>query len=88
MVTLAALASWLNDQGFRTRNTKRLSDGNGGLTSGPRLFTTTSVRGILHNAFYTGRVRHRDQLLPGAHEALVSADISQMGSSAFINTPS
>ena len=76
-VTLAALAGWLNDKGFRTRNTKKLPDGNGGLVAGPRLFTNASVRHILHNAFYTGRVRHLDQLLPGTHEALVSEEVFQ-----------
>ena len=28
-VTLSHLAGWLNSQGFRTRNTKRLSNGTG-----------------------------------------------------------
>ncbi len=74
-VTLATLASGLNEHGFRTRNTKKLPDGNGDLVAGPRLFTNASVRGILHNPFYTGKVRHRDRLLPGAHEALVSEDL-------------
>ena len=77
MVTLATLASCLNDRGFRTRNTKKLPDGNGGSVSGPRLFTIASVRGILHNPFYTGKVRHKNEILPGAHEALVSDDVFQ-----------
>ena len=38
--TLASLAIWLNDQGLRTRNNKKLSGPDGGLTAGPRLFTT------------------------------------------------
>ena len=74
-VTLSQLASWMNAQGFTTRNTKKLPDRNGDLNGGPKLFTTASVRGILHNAFYTGRVRHKDQLLPGAHEPLLSQDV-------------
>ena len=74
---LAALASWLNDEGFRTRNTKRLPDGNGGHTAGPRLFTNASVRHILHNPFYTGRIRHKGEVLPGVREALVSDDVFQ-----------
>jgi hypothetical protein len=78
MVTLATLAIWINDQGFRTRNTKKLPDGNGGHATGPRLFTNASVRNILHNPFYTGKVRHREELLPGVHEALVSEAVFQM----------
>ena len=29
----------------------------------PRFFTNASVRGILHNPFYTGQVKHQDKLL-------------------------
>ncbi len=74
-VTLSRLASWLNEQGFRTRNTKRLHDGTGDVSAGPRLFTTASVRGILHNVFYPGKVRHRDEISPGAHEPMVSEEL-------------
>jgi len=73
--TLSQLASWLNAQGFRTRNMHKLADGQGNIKAGPRLFTTASVRGILHNPFYTGKVRHHDQLLPGSHEPLVSPEL-------------
>ncbi len=73
--TLSQLAGWLNEQGFRTRNMHRLPDGNGNLISGPRLFTTASVRGILHNPFYTGRVQYKGKLMPGAHEPMVSQDV-------------
>ena len=52
--TLSQLAIFLNESGFRTRNMHRLPDANGIMNSGPRLFTTASVRGILHNPFYTG----------------------------------
>ena len=65
-VTLSQLASWMNSQGFRTRNTKNLLNGNGTASSGPRLFTTASVRGILHNPFYTGKVRHGGPDPPGS----------------------
>ena len=69
------LAFWLNDNGFRTKNTKKLPDANGNLVSGPRLFTTASVRGILHNAFYTGLVKHKDETYQGLHEAVISTEI-------------
>lgn len=75
MVTLATLAAWLNDQGFRTRNTKKLPDGSGGSVAGPRLFTSAAVRHILHNAIYCDKVRHKDELRPGVHEALVSEEV-------------
>jgi site-specific DNA recombinase len=47
----------------------------GTTVSGPRLFTTASVRGILHNPFYAGKVAYNGKLLPGLHEALVSHDL-------------
>ncbi len=73
--TCPTLASWLNGKDFRTRNTKRLPNGSGDLSAGPRLFTMASVRGILHNSFYTGQVKHKGQLLPGVHEPLISNSV-------------
>jgi len=73
--TLSQLAAWLNERGFRTRNMHRLPDANGNLSNGPRLFTTASVRGILHNQFYTGKVQYKGKLMPGAHESLVSQEV-------------
>lgn len=52
--TLGRLAAWLNEMGYRTRNTKVLVGPDGSLSAGPRIFTTASVRGILHNKFYAG----------------------------------
>ena len=73
--TLSQLAAWLNGSGLRTRNTKHLAGADGKLSPGPKLFTTASVRGILHNAFYSGLVRHRKQLRPGAHEPVVGQEL-------------
>ena len=72
---LSQLASWLNGEGFRTRNTKNLPDENGKLSAGPWLFTTSSVRIILHNPFYAGKVKYRGELLPGTHEPLVGQEL-------------
>lgn len=73
--TLSRLAAWMNGQGFRTRNMHRLPDAQGNLTTGPRLFTSASVRGILHNPFYAGRVVHRGKPSAGVHETLTSQEI-------------
>ena len=75
ITTLGQLATWLNEQGFRTRNMHSFPDADGNLISGPRLFTTASIRGILHNPFYAGKVTYKEKLLPGAHQALVSQDV-------------
>jgi len=61
----------------------RLLDGDGNLSVGPRLFTTASVRNILHNPFYAGLLRHDGQLLPGAHEAMVGKDLFDLVESAL-----
>ena len=66
--TCVRLASWLNREGFRTRNRHKF----GNVEAASRFFTSASVKTILKNAFYAGRIRHRDELLDGAHEALVS----------------
>ena len=74
-VTTSGIAKWLNEQGFRTRNKHQLPDGNGNKVVGGRQFTVASVRGILHNPFFTGRVKHKDKVLPGLHEALISTEL-------------
>jgi len=73
--TTAALAAGLNEQGFRTRNTKTLPDAEGNLVGGARFFTNASVRNILHNPFYAGFVVYRRERLPGAHEAVISPEL-------------
>jgi DNA invertase Pin-like site-specific DNA recombinase len=73
--TLNQLAAWLNEQEFRTRNTHPILDAVGNFTSGSKFFTYSSVRGILHNPFYTGKVCCGDRLLPGLHQQLVKEDV-------------
>jgi len=65
------LASWFNDQGFHTRNMHRFN----GEEAQPRLFTSASVRGILHNPFFAGNIGHRDKIMPGAHDGIISPEI-------------
>ena len=75
--TLSQLAVRMNQQGFRTRNMHRLPNDDRQDRAGPKLFTTASVRGILHNPFYAGKIRYRDQILQGVHEFLVSDELFQ-----------
>ena len=77
--TLSQLAVWMNSRGFRTRNMHRLPSGNDCQAVGPKLFATASVRGILHNPFYSGKIKHRDQLLLGSHQALFKEDGQYLG---------
>ena len=64
--TTATLALWLNEQGFRTRNNKKLPGPDGSDSAGPRLFTNASVRVILHNAFYAGFVKYNGERMPAS----------------------
>ena len=73
--TTASLAIWLNGQGFRTRNTKRLPTPGGDETSGPRFFTNASVRVILHNPFYSGMVKHKKESFQGQHEPMIGIEL-------------
>ena len=73
--TLAQGASRLNEAGFRTRNMHRATDVNGHSISGPRLFTTASIRVILHNSFHAGMVKHNDDMYPGLHAAIISKEV-------------
>ena len=69
--TLSELAAWLNGQGFCTRNKHHLKDGSGQIVTGPRPFSLYSVRGLLHNPFYTGKVKYKGHLYKGNHEAII-----------------
>lgn len=65
--TQTELARSLNAEGFRTRN--KIDRGRG---SGPQPFTTWSLRDILGNPFYAGKVRWaRSEEFDGQHEALI-----------------
>ncbi len=69
--SLASLAVWLNQRGFRTRTKHSLKTGSGETVSGPRPFTQYSIRWLLHNHFFTGKIKYRNQLYPGIHEAII-----------------
>jgi len=78
-VRVRYLGATKNEQGFRTRKMRRLPDANGDLAIDPRLFTTASVRGILHNPFYAGMVSYKGKLMLGAHQALVRRELFDVG---------
>jgi site-specific DNA recombinase len=69
--TCVELAAWMNSQGFRTRNRHRVNNEE---PTG-RFFTSSSVRGLLHNAFFSGQIKHHDLVVDGAHEPVISRDL-------------
>lgn len=81
--TTADLAIWMNQQGFRTRNTKRLPTVTGSEKAGPRFFTNASVRNILHNRFYAGLVKHGKDYLPGDHQPIIDGELFEAGQVAL-----
>jgi site-specific DNA recombinase len=69
--TCVQLAGWLNGQGHRTLNRHRF----GAEEAEGRFFTNASVRGILHNPFYAGQVKHKAEVHEGAHEPVLSFEL-------------
>ena len=64
----ATLAQWMNRQGFRT-NARESDEGpqdSDGVKG--RQFTSFSIRDILKNPFYTGKIRHKKELFDGCHQ--------------------
>ena len=73
--SMSALSDWLNEQGFRTKG-KRKAEFLGELAEvNGRRFTHWSIRDILKNPFYVGKVRHKDELFDGRHQAIVSQEL-------------
>ena len=73
--SMSTLADWLNRQGCRT-NGKRRAEVLGEVTEvDGRLFTHWSVRDILKNLFYTGKVKHKDEYFDGRHQAIVGQEL-------------
>lgn len=52
------IADLLNESGYRTRR--------------GRNFSKDTVAGLLRNPFYSGKAMHKDQAVPGQHDAIVS----------------
>ena len=82
-VSCGKLASWLNELGFRTRNTKKLPNDHGVLSQEPRLFTAHGVADLLKNRFYSGFVSYKGEYFQGQHEALVSQEVFDLVQNAL-----
>ena len=71
-ISMGLVAERFNQRGFRTRSKRPLrmfdvvSEANG------RRFTNASIRDILKNPFYAGKVKHGEELFDGRHEAIIS----------------
>ena len=67
----ATLAQWMNRQEFKTsaREPDECSQDPDGIKG--RRFTGFSIRDILKNPFYTGKVRHKQEQFDGRHQPIV-----------------
>ena len=39
------------------------------------MFTSAFIRGILYNPFFAGKISHREKIMPGVHEGLISLEM-------------
>jgi site-specific DNA recombinase len=68
---LARTAQAINRKGYRTKSyTSRRGNMHGG-----KLFSDMAVSRILSNAFYIGKIRHKDELFDGQHEPIATAEL-------------
>lgn len=66
-VSAHMVASWFNEQGAQPRSKR-----------GATKFTKATVIDMLSNPFYTGKVRYHGDVLPGAHEKIVSEEAFEL----------
>lgn len=71
----STLAAYMNDQGCRTNSKRPVSILGEVIATEGRRFTNFSIRDMLKNAFYAGKVRHLDELYDGRHQAIISEDL-------------
>jgi len=73
--SLSKLAEWLNEQGFRTKNKGQIKQPDGSCVKGPRPFTTYSIRWLLHNSFFAGKIHYSGQTYKGMHEPIIDESL-------------
>ena len=76
MVSMALLADRFNQLGFHTRSKRPLRMFGVETETNGRRFTNTSIRDILKNPFYAGKVKHAREVFDGRHEAIISQGLS------------
>ena len=73
--SMSTLAKELNAKGFRTNGRSRSPDTGDVHESKGGRFTNWSLRDILENQFYVGKVRHKDEYFGGLHQPLISQEL-------------
>ena len=71
----SSMAEWFNGLGYRTKGKRRAEVFGELIEIDGRQFTPWSIRDILGNPFYIAKVRYKEELLDGRHQALISQDL-------------
>ncbi|APR97875.1 recombinase family protein [Wolbachia endosymbiont of Folsomia candida] len=69
--SMAAVAKELNSQGYRVKERKVKS----GKTYGGGEFKKATVRGIITNSTYIGKVKYKEKCYPGQHQAIIDEEL-------------
>ena len=73
--SMSSLAERINEQGFRTKGKRKAEFFKELVEVDGRRFTHWAIRDILKNPFYVGKVRHKEELFDGRHQAIVSQEL-------------
>ena len=71
----SSLSEWLNELGFRTKGRRRTDSLGRKTQDTSRKFTGSSVRDLLKNAFFIGKVQYKGELFTGKHQPLVDQEL-------------
>lgn len=83
LVSLTSIANALNDEGLRTRDRVFKRRDQSLVNVGGKRFRSDSLRRIVQNPIYSGRLRFHGEEFPGNHEALVSRELWEQANAAI-----
>ncbi|WP_341816332.1 recombinase family protein [Wolbachia endosymbiont (group A) of Nomada goodeniana] len=81
--SMAELARELNREGYRTKRFEAKS----GKVHGEEIFKKATVRRIITNPIYTGKIRHYEKQYEGKHEAIIEEEKWQKAQELIKNQP-
>ncbi|GFR19823.1 site-specific recombinase [Trichonephila clavata] len=80
---MAALARELNSEGHRTKRFEAKS----GKVQGGEIFKKATVRRIITNPIYMGKIKHYEKQYEGKHEAIIEEEKWQKAQELIRNQP-
>jgi DNA invertase Pin-like site-specific DNA recombinase len=86
LVSLTTIANALNEEGRRTRDRVFKRRDQSLVNVGGKRFRSDSLRRIVQNPIYSGRLRFHGEEFPGNHEALVSRELWEQANAAIAQT--